>query len=72
MLYRIIGRAGSGKTEYLKTLIAEKSGENKPCVVVVPAQQSMEYEKDIFTRLGGRANLNVEVLTFDRLPNRTY
>lgn len=72
MLYRIIGRAGSGKTEYLKTLIAEKSGENKPCVVVVPAQQSMEYEKDIFTRLGGHANLNVEVLTFDRLPNRTY
>lgn len=72
MLYRIAGRSGTGKTEYIKTLIGEKCENNVPCVVIVPVQQSMEYEKDIFTRFGSRANLYIEVLTFDRLPNRTY
>lgn len=72
MLYRIAGRSGSGKTEYIKTLIGEKSQSKIPCVVIVPVQQSMEYEKDIFTRFGSSANLYIEVLTFDRLPNRTY
>ncbi|MDD4125770.1 MAG: hypothetical protein PHW77_08635, partial [Eubacteriales bacterium] len=72
MLYRIAGRSGSGKTEYIKTVIGEKCREGIPCVVIVPVQQSMEYEKDVFTRFGSGANLYVEVLTFDRLPNRTY
>ncbi len=72
MLYRIAGRAGSGKTEYIKSLLGEKCLEGAPCVVIVPVQQSMEYEKDVFTRFGSRANLYIEVLTFDRLPNRTY
>ena len=72
MLHRIIGRTGSGKTEYVKTLLEEKASSGAQCVVIVPVQQSMEYEKDVFTRLGDKANLCVEVLTFDRLPNRTY
>lgn len=72
MLYRIIGRAGSGKTEYIRTLLEEKVSLGVPCVVIVPVQQSMEYEKDVFAFLGSKANLNTEILTFDRLPNRTY
>ena len=72
MLYRVIGRAGSGKTGFIRTLLEEKTAEGVPCVVIVPGQQSMEYEKDVFTLLGSRANLNTEVLTFERLPNRTY
>ena len=72
MLYRITGRAGSGKTEYVKTLIGEKIVSGAKCVVIVPVQQSMDYEKDVFMRFGSEANMFVEVLTFDRLPNRTY
>ena len=72
MLHRIIGRAGSGKSEYIKTLLGEKIEQNAQCVVIVPVQQSMEYEKDVCVRFGAKANLSAEVLTFDRLPNRTY
>ena len=72
VLYRITGRTGSGKTEYIKTLLGEKIEQGVRCVVIVPVQQSMEYEKDVCIRFGDKANIYVEVLTFDRLPNRTY
>ncbi len=72
MLHRIYGRAGSGKSEYIKTLLGEKIAQGTKCVVIVPVQQSMEYEKDVSVRFGAKANLCAEVLTFDRLPNRTY
>lgn len=72
MLHRIIGRSGTGKTEYIKSLLGEKLNIGVPCVVIVPIQQSMEYEKRVFTIFGSKANLYTEVLTFDRLPNRTY
>lgn len=72
MVYRIYGRSKTGKTEYIKTLLGEKCQEGASSVVIVPVQESMDYEKDIFRRFGDRANAHIEVLTFDRLPNRTY
>ncbi|MBO5785753.1 MAG: PD-(D/E)XK nuclease family protein [Clostridia bacterium] len=70
MLYRIIGAAGSGKTEeMLKRLgIALKKGRR--CFVIVPEQQSVAYESMLCERFGDKVNMLCEVLNFERLPNR--
>ncbi len=72
MLYRICGRSGSGKTEYMLSLLGDIMSSGGNAVVIVPEQQSLEYEKQVFTRFGSDANLKCEILNFERLPNRTY
>ena len=70
MLYRVIGPAGSGKTEYLYQEIARLCAEGKSCVWISPEQQSVQAEKELLDRLGDGCNLSVEVLNFERLPER--
>ena len=70
MLHLIFGRAGSGKTEYARTLLKEKvnSGES-PVYFLVPEQYSFESEKALQRALGAKS-LAVEVLSFTRLVDR--
>jgi len=70
LLHRIMGRAGSGKTEYMlfKMKEAFKGGQN--CLYIVPEQQSLSAEKRLSEYLGDCYNLRIEVLNFERLPNR--
>ncbi|MDD6174791.1 MAG: PD-(D/E)XK nuclease family protein [Firmicutes bacterium] len=70
MLHLIFGRAGSGKTEYARALLAEKarSGEG-PLYFLVPEQYSFESEKALQRELGAKS-LGVEVLSFTRLVDR--
>ncbi len=70
MLYRIIGSAGSGKTEYLFKKIGQALKNKKQCYVIVPEQQSVAYESAICKEFGDESNLYLEVLNFERLPNR--
>ncbi len=70
MLHRIIGRAGSGKSEYILSLLREAVGSGKDCVLLVPEQQSLEAERLLCTALGDTANMRCEVLNFERLPER--
>lgn len=72
MLYRVCGRSGSGKTEYMLSLLGDIISSGGDAVVIVPEQQSLDYERLVFTRFGDRANLRCEILNFERLPNRTY
>ena len=72
MLYRVCGRAGSGKTEYMLSLLGDIISSGGDVVVIVPEQQSLDYERAVFTRFGDSANLRCEILNFERLPNRTY
>ena len=53
MLQFILGRAGSGKTEYLRRALADRalSGDSK-CIMLVPEQFTFETEKAL-RRLAG-------------------
>ncbi|MEG0546624.1 MAG: PD-(D/E)XK nuclease family protein [Oscillospiraceae bacterium] len=68
MFHLILGRNGSGKTEYIRELFANKllSGE-KGYVIIVPEQFSFETERDMLKRIGADKMLNLEVLSFSRL-----
>ena len=44
--------------------------KGKRCIVIVPEQQSVDYEGMLCDRFGDGVNLLCEVLNFERLPNR--
>lgn len=70
MLYRVTGPAGSGKTEYMYTVLQALYEAGKPCVWIAPEQQSVQVEREILDRLGDGCNLSVEITNFERLPER--
>lgn len=70
MLYRVIGASGSGKTEYIISRLGEAIKQKKRCFLIVPEQQSVDYEAMLCERFGDSSNLYCEVLNFERLPNR--
>lgn len=70
MLHRVIGASGSGKTEYLLDRMGELLNKGRDCVVIVPEQQSVDYEALLCERFGDGMNMHCEVLNFERLPNR--
>ncbi len=70
MLYRIFGRAGSGKTEYMINCLKEAQSMGMDCLFLVPEQLSLDTEALLEER--GAMSLNTEVLNFERLPNRVF
>ncbi len=73
MLQFVLGRAGSGKTEYLRRVLAEKSlaGDSR-CVMLVPEQYSFETEKAML-RLAGPQRANaIQVYSFTRLAEAVF
>ncbi|MCL2096065.1 MAG: exodeoxyribonuclease V subunit gamma [Oscillospiraceae bacterium] len=74
MIYRIFGKSGYGKSEYLYEKIKEKIGEfpdrRFDIFLVVPEQRTLVTERKVLDRFGNAANLRVEVLGFDRMSNR--
>ncbi len=72
MIYRIIGRGGSGKTAYILEAIKKAHDEGKNCIFLTPEQQSLYMEKELCALLGSRYNLTTEILNFERLPNHVF
>ncbi len=70
MLYLVTGPAGSGKTERLYDELEQAYQAGIPCVWIAPEQQSVQAEREILSRLGDGCNLSVEILNFERLPER--
>ena len=70
MLHRIIGSAGSGKTEYMLEKIKECLKKKQRVILLVPEQMSLDYEALLCDRFGNECNMYCEVLNFERLPNR--
>ncbi|HAN21326.1 MAG: hypothetical protein A2Y15_07210 [Clostridiales bacterium GWF2_36_10] len=70
MLHRVMGRAGSGKTEYMLLKLEEAFRKGRKCLYIVPEQQSLSAEKKLSEFLGDGYNMSIEVLNFERLPNR--
>lgn len=68
MLYLIKGRAGSGKTAWVREKIKGiiEAGENKP-LLLVPDQFSFENERSLLSLLGAKNMKKVDVFSFPRL-----
>ncbi len=68
MLQFILGRCGSGKSEYLRNIIKNKIEQNfKKIILVVPEQSSFENEKSMLKILGNDKFKYINVLSFSRM-----
>lgn len=68
MLKLIMGRAGTGKTTYIRRELARRAREGESgMLLLVPEQFSFACEKELLLELGERDAARVEVLTFTRL-----
>ena len=68
MLHLIKGRAGSGKTAYMRSLISQQldNAQSKP-LLIIPEQFSFESERSMLKLLGARRLKLVDVYSFSRL-----
>ena len=66
----ILGRAGTGKSNYCYQEIKQNiDGKNK-IYIITPEQFSYMAEKKLLETIGKQAVLNAEVLTFNRMADR--
>ncbi len=72
MLQLVLGRAGTGKTTYIRQQLCEAAGQGKHCILLVPEQFSFESERSIYRILGMAGMANVEVLSFTRLSESVF
>ena len=73
MLQFILGRAGSGKTEYLRRALADRalSGDSK-CIMLVPEQFTFETEKAMLRLAGPQRAGAIGVYSFTRLAESVF
>ncbi len=73
MLRFILGRAGSGKTHYIRNTLANLAlnGVND-IILIIPEQFSFESEKAMLELLGESKAQKVEILSFSRLADSVF
>lgn len=70
MFHLITGRSGSGKTEYLRKVLAEKAeAGNDRLILLVPEQFSFDSERGMLEKLGNKKAQQIQVLSFSRLTD---
>ncbi len=70
MLNLVLGRAGTGKTEYVRNLLCEKAKfGNDKLLLIVPEQFSYSCERAILETLDTKSAQNIEILSFTRLAD---
>ena len=67
MLHLVLGRSGSGKTEYLRSQAAQLAEKEQKVMLLVPEQYSFETERAVLHRLGPQKARFIEVTSFTRL-----
>ena len=68
MLSLILGRSGSGKTEYVRNLLGEQAKQgNDKLLLIVPEQFSYSSERALLEKYGSIDAQRIEVLSFSRL-----
>ncbi len=65
----VTGRAGAGKSRYLRWAIKEKCALNEDCALIVPEQFTFEAERELSEKLPGGL-MNAEVYSFSSLSTR--
>ena len=73
MLKLIIGRSGTGKTEYIiEYLCSLARNGDKNLVLIVPEQHSFATEKKIVDKIGAGIAQNINVLSFNRMADFVF
>lgn len=73
MLTLILGRAGSGKTDFIFSEISENISKGiSGNILIVPEQYSHDAERELARLSPDNASLYGEVLSFSRLSNRVF
>lgn len=72
MLRIIYGRAGSGKTSFCFNEIKDKIKNSEKIYIITPEQFSYTAEKHLMEIIDEKANMNAEILTFDRMAYRVF
>ena len=73
MLHLLLGRAGSGKSHWIRDFMASRAREGKrDMVLLVPEQFSFESERALLRRLHTSPAGQIEVLSFSRLATRVF
>ena len=68
----IYGRAGTGKSTYCYNEIKENINKNEKVYIITPEQFSYSAEKRLLETLKGKASINAEVISFNRMANRIF
>lgn len=68
MLYLVQGRSGTGKTRYVRNILADlaENGETK-LLYLIPEQNSFDSETAFLRLLGPKLSRNIHVMSFTRL-----
>ncbi len=73
MLHFVTGRAGSGKTSYIRNLLANYArGGKDGMILIVPEQYSFESERSMLSMIGAKYALKIEILSFSRLAECVF
>lgn len=67
MLKFILGRAGTGKSDFLHNILKEKLLSSNKIILIVPEQSSFRNERQMLKMLGNNDFNKIEVLSFSRL-----
>ena len=70
MLRLILGRASSGKTTYVRKILAEKAAAGESAVLIVPEQFSFESEKAIIEMFGAKKASEISIMSFSSLSKK--
>lgn len=71
MLKLILGRAKTGKTQWILDAV-RREGARRPQVLLVPEQVSHDMERQLCALCGPQASRYAEVLSFTRLAHRVF
>jgi len=69
-LQLIIGRSGSGKSEYILNEVKKEITLGEKIYIITPEQFSYVTEKKLLQVLGKAATVNSEVISFNRISHR--
>ncbi len=70
MLTFVLGRSSSGKTTYVRNLLAEKVNDGRKCFLIVPEQFSFESEKAVIELLGAKKADEIDIFSFTSLAKK--
>ncbi len=75
MLHLVTGRAGTGKTTYVRSVLgklAEQQDQDGRLLLIVPEQYSFLSERALLTQFGPVLGQRMEVLSFTRLADYVF
>ena len=70
----VVGRSGSGKTNYVLEELIKSSLENKDIlhIIIVPEQYTMQIQKEVVRLHPKHATTNIDILSFNRLAIKIF